>query len=117
MPILLYGLEVLPLNKSQLSSLDFVANRFCMKLFKTSDMQTLEFYRTHFNYELPSNMLIRRYKQFLDNATAKTDLVKYFCWISYAKELLHVFLRTMNGIVLTLLDALEVLGGEKEHSA
>jgi len=35
MPLLLSGLEVLSLNKSQLSSLDFVANRFCMKLFKT----------------------------------------------------------------------------------
>ena len=35
MPVSLSGLEVLSLNKSQLSSLDFVANRFCMKLFKT----------------------------------------------------------------------------------
>jgi len=26
--ILLYGLEALPLNKSQLASLDFVVNRF-----------------------------------------------------------------------------------------
>jgi len=51
-----------------------------MKLFKTSDMQTVEFYHAHFNFELPSNMLIRRYKQFLDNATAKTDFVKYL-WV------------------------------------
>jgi len=29
--------------------------------------------------ELPSIMLIRRYKQFLDNATTNTDVVKYFC--------------------------------------
>jgi len=45
MPILLYGLEVLPLNlnKSELSCLDFVAHRFCMKLFTNSDMQTVEF--------------------------------------------------------------------------
>jgi len=48
MRILLYGLEVLPLNKSQLSSLDFIANRFCMKLFKTSYMQTVEFCRVQF---------------------------------------------------------------------
>jgi len=76
---LLCGLKVLPLNKSQLSSLDFVANRFCMKLFKTSNMQTVEFCRgLHFNFELPNNMLIRRYKKFLDNATAKTDLVTFF---------------------------------------
>jgi len=33
MPILLYGSEVLNLNKYQLNSLDFVANRFLMKVF------------------------------------------------------------------------------------
>jgi len=66
--------------KSQLSSLNFVANRFCVKLFKTSDIQTMQFCRVHVNFELPpSNMLSRRYKQFLDNATTKTDLIKYFC--------------------------------------
>ena len=32
-PILLYGLEACPLTKSQISSLDFVINRFLMKLF------------------------------------------------------------------------------------
>jgi len=42
-------------------------------------MQTVEFCRVHFNFELPSNIVVRRYKKFLDNATAKTDLVKYFC--------------------------------------
>jgi len=31
--VLLYGLEVLRLNKSQISSIDFVINRFFMKLF------------------------------------------------------------------------------------
>jgi len=35
-PLLLYGLEACPLNKSQLNSLDFVINRFFMKLFVTS---------------------------------------------------------------------------------
>ena len=43
-PILLYGLETLPLNKSQLASLDFVVNRFFMKLFKTTDMQVVIIY-------------------------------------------------------------------------
>ena len=33
--VLLYGLEALPLNKSQISSIDFVINRFFMKLFNT----------------------------------------------------------------------------------
>jgi len=34
-PVLLYGLEECPLNKSDLQSLDFVINRFFMKLFRT----------------------------------------------------------------------------------
>ena len=32
-PVLLYRLEAFPLNKSQISSIDFVINRFFMKLF------------------------------------------------------------------------------------
>jgi len=39
LPILLYGLEVCPLSKTNLRSLDFPINRFFMKLFNTSDMQ------------------------------------------------------------------------------
>ena len=34
-PVLLYGLEACALNKSQIGSLDFVINRFFMKLLKT----------------------------------------------------------------------------------
>ena len=56
MPILLYGLEALPLNKSQLSSLDFMVNRFLMKLFNSNDMQTIEFCRLQFNFKLPSEI-------------------------------------------------------------
>ena len=35
--VLLYGLEACPLNASDIRSLDFVINRFFMKLFKTTD--------------------------------------------------------------------------------
>ena len=52
-PILLYGLEVLNLNKSQLNSLDFVANRFLMKLFNTNNMQIIEFCCEQFIFILP----------------------------------------------------------------
>jgi len=37
LPSLLYGLEACPLVKSDLSSLDFVINRFFMKLFKSNN--------------------------------------------------------------------------------
>jgi len=69
LPILLYGLEVLPLNKAQLRSLDFVVNRFFMKLFKTNNIQTVEFYRDQFNFELPSHQITVRYAKFLNTIT------------------------------------------------
>jgi len=39
-PVLLYGLDACPLNKSDLHSLDFIINRFFMKLFRTSNIET-----------------------------------------------------------------------------
>ena len=74
LPILLYGLEVLPLNKAQLRSLDFVVNRFFMKLFKTNNIQTVEFYRDQFNFELPSHQITVRYAKFLNTITPDIDM-------------------------------------------
>ena len=64
MPILLYGLEALPLNKSQLSSLDFMVNCFLIKLLASNDMQTIEFCRLQFNFKLPGEQIGYRYKKF-----------------------------------------------------
>ena len=41
-PVLLYGLEALPLNKSQISSIDFVINRFFMKMFNTNNIEIVK---------------------------------------------------------------------------
>jgi len=41
-PVLLYGLEACPLTKNQLSSIDFVVNRFFMKLFKSSNIAVVK---------------------------------------------------------------------------
>ena len=43
MPILMYGLETLPLQKNQLNSLDFVTNRLFMKLFRTTNISNYLF--------------------------------------------------------------------------
>jgi len=59
-PALLYGLEACPLKKSDLHSLDFVVNRFCMKLFNTSDMSITRFCHTQFDIHLPSELLTKR---------------------------------------------------------
>jgi len=41
-PVLIYGLESFPLLKSDLSSLDFVVNRFFIKLFRTSSIDVVK---------------------------------------------------------------------------
>ena len=43
--------------KSQLNSLDFVANRFMMKLFNTNNMQIIEFCCEQFKFILPSRQI------------------------------------------------------------
>ena len=40
-PILMYGLEACPLKKSDIKSLDFVVDRFFMKLFETNNMEII----------------------------------------------------------------------------
>ena len=69
-PVLLYGLVACPLNKTQLPFLDFVMNRFLMKLFSTSNMEIITYCRGQFDFELPSVILARHTSLFLDKQTA-----------------------------------------------
>jgi len=69
MPALLYGLEACPSRLSDYNYLDFVVNRFFMKLFKTNNLETITYCRTQFNFYLPitvlkerSDAFARRYK-------------------------------------------------------
>jgi len=57
MPILVYGLKTLPLQKNQLNSLDFVTNKLFMKLFRTTDIQIISLCQELFNFELLSVQL------------------------------------------------------------
>ena len=66
LPILLFGLEALPLNKSDISSLDFSFNRFIMKLFKTSDMNVVKDCQRYFGITSPSELLAKRRLKFLE---------------------------------------------------
>ena len=64
MPILLYGFEVCNLCKRDLYSLDFVVNRFFMKLFRTSDISVITYCREMFQFDLPSAILKKRAEKF-----------------------------------------------------
>jgi len=64
MPSLLYGLEACPLAKSKLSSLDFVVNRFFMKMFRTSNIEIVRNCQSYFGFKLPSELWSIRVKTF-----------------------------------------------------
>jgi len=53
-PVLLYGLEACALNNSQIASLDFVINRFFMKLFNTNNIEIVKACQECLSFELPS---------------------------------------------------------------
>jgi len=63
--ILLYCLEVCPLTKNNLNSLDFVINSFCMKLFKTRDINIVKICQSLFFFDLPS-VIIEKHAKFKD---------------------------------------------------
>jgi len=71
-PILLYGLEACPLTKSDLLSLDFVLNRFMMKLFKTANIAVVDCCRVNFGLNLPSVLWSKRVREF-DSKFASVD--------------------------------------------
>ena len=54
LPLLFYGLEMYPMKIPDLRSLDFVINRFFMKLFKTNAIYTVKVCQEYFDFELPS---------------------------------------------------------------
>ena len=64
--MLLYSLEVCPVKVSDMKSLDFVINRFFMKLFNTNVMDTVRFCQDLFGFELPSVLVVKRKAKFVD---------------------------------------------------
>ena len=62
--MLLYGLEACALNKSQMASLDFVVDRFSMKLFNTNNIDTVKACQELFSFELLSVALEKHVVKF-----------------------------------------------------
>ena len=54
-----------PMTKNQLSSIDFVVNRFFMNLFKSSNIAVINECQKMFYFQLPSERLSHRTSRFL----------------------------------------------------
>jgi len=64
--LVLYGLECFSLNVSDIKSLDFTVSRFLMKLFKSSNINLINDSRYYFNFELPSELLMKIKDKFIE---------------------------------------------------
>ena len=58
--IIWLGNECFSLNVSDIKSLDFTVTRFLMKLFKSSNINLINDSRNYFNFELASELLMKR---------------------------------------------------------
>ena len=74
-PVLLYGLETLPLNKSQISCINFVINRFFMKLFNTNNIEIVKCCQQEFCFSLPSVTLAHRTENVLGKIRQRDNLL------------------------------------------
>jgi len=72
-PILLYGLEACVLNKHQI---DFVINRFFMKLFKTNNIEIVEACQEFFGFQLPSVQIAQLTTNFKIQFQDRSRLIK-----------------------------------------
>ena len=61
----MYASEACGLTQSDIRSLDFVVNRFLMKLFKNTNLGIVQDCLSYFNFKLPSSLLVTRTRNFL----------------------------------------------------
>jgi len=88
LPVLLYGLEACPLTKSDLQSLDFLNNRFLMKLFTTKNSEIVKYCQEYFGVALASVLWAKRVSKFQSS-------FKCFCLLSNCVVLILFVLFTL----------------------
>ena len=78
-PVLIYGLESFVLNSSDKRSVDFVLQRFLMKLFHTSSQSVISECMSYFDIQLPSDLIAARAAKFVKKySNGSNRLCRYF---------------------------------------
>jgi len=62
--------------KHQIASLDFVINRFFMKLFKTNNIEIVKACQDFFGFQLPSVQIAKRITKFEIQFQERSRLIK-----------------------------------------
>jgi len=84
LPYRIYG--EIKLCKRTMQSLDFTIEIFLMTLFKTSNMETVNYCQTLFGCELPSTLLKRRFRNLLVRCNVVLNM--FLCLMRLVKLLL-----------------------------
>jgi len=66
MPVLLYSLEVCPLNKADIRSLGFTVTRCLMKLFRTCNTDIIGDCCIYFKFKLPRDIIPCKFQKFVN---------------------------------------------------
>ena len=77
-PVLTYGLECFSLRKADVKSLDFAVVRFLMKLFSSTNIDTINDCRWYFDFQIPSEVLEKKRAKFERKFADCKDLHSYF---------------------------------------
>jgi len=93
--------DVCPLNVSDIRSLDFVINRFFMKLFNTNVINTVKYCQDQFGFELPSVLIVKRRDKFL--ARYKQFEVDHSCFILWLTDdiICNVYVNYLNYVLVS----------------
>jgi len=97
-----HGLEACPLVKSELSSLDFVVNRFFMKMFRTSNIQIVRGCQSYFGFNFPNDLGSNHVEKFdVKYTTCEGSFVNYGTNVTQFFKML--FLLCLNVLVVSML--------------
>jgi len=75
LPVLLYGLESCPLNKTQIISLDFAISSAFSKIFCTKSQDIIDTCRTLFNCQPVADSLCTRKRNFLCKYVRSSNVI------------------------------------------
>jgi len=79
MPVLLYGLQSIPLSKQFTKSLEYTFNRLMVKFFKTNNARIISECQKYSAVKLPRELLTRRHLKFLVSYNSTENcLCQYF---------------------------------------
>ena len=78
-PVLLYGLDVCPLNATETRSLNYTVNRILMKIFATYDSAIIEQCQTYFNFSPVDQLVHCRKSRFLRKYSASENSLCILC--------------------------------------